>query len=151
GSDVAGLATRAVHDGDVWLVRGQKVWTSLAHDASFGLLLARTDPEAPKHQGITAFLLPMHQPGVTVRPLRHIAGDAHFNEVFLDDAHVDDSLRLGEVNEGWRIAISVLTGERQMISGAGAALPGTVGGRTVASLIRRHAPVADRSLRQRLA
>jgi alkylation response protein AidB-like acyl-CoA dehydrogenase len=151
GSDVAGLATRAVCDGDTWSFTGQKVWTSLAHEADYGLLIARTDPSLPKHQGITAFVLPMHQPGVTVRPLRHIAGDAPFNEVFLDDARTDDSLRLGEVNEGWRIAMSVVTGERQKLSGAGSALPGTTGGRSVAALIRRHAPVTDPSLRQRLA
>jgi alkylation response protein AidB-like acyl-CoA dehydrogenase len=151
GSDLAGLSTRAVRDGDVWLVRGQKVWTSLAHLASYGLLLARTDPDVPKHKGITAFLLPMDRQGITVRPLRHMAGDVEFNEVFIDGARVEDNLRLGEVNEGWQVAVSVLLNERQATSGSGGALPGTVTGRSVESLIRRHAPVSDPVMRQRLA
>ena len=151
GSDLAGLATRAVRDGDTWSVRGQKVWTSLGHIASFGLLLARTDPDAPKHRGITAFIMPMKQPGVVVRPLRQITGDAEFCEVFFDDAQVDDALRIGPVDEGWRVAISILMNERSAGSGSGAALPGTVAGRSVVALIRRHAPVGDPMLRQRLA
>ena len=151
GSDVAGLSTRAVRDGDTWIVNGQKVWTSLGHIAAFGLLLARTDPDVPKHRGITAFILPMRQPGVTVRPLHHLTGDAEFNEVFLDDARIDDSLRLGEIDDGWRVAVSVLNGERQRLSGAGASLPGTMTGRSVEALIKRHAPVADAVFRQRLA
>jgi alkylation response protein AidB-like acyl-CoA dehydrogenase len=151
GSDLAGLATRATRDGDRWLVSGQKVWTSYAHVASFGLLLARTDPSVPKHQGLTAFAMPVRQPGVTVRPLRHLTGDAEFNEVFFDDAPVADGLRLGPVNEGWRVAISVLMNERRADSGSGAALPGTVTGRSVDALIRRHSPVADPVLLQRLA
>ena len=151
GSDLACVSTRAIRDGERWVVRGQKVWTSMADRASFGLLVARTNPDVPKHRGITVFLLPMHQPGVTVRPLRDMTGDAPFNEVYLDDAVVDDSLRVGDIDEGWRIAISTVTGERQGLSGAGAALPGTVGGRSVESLIRRHTPIADPALRQRLA
>jgi alkylation response protein AidB-like acyl-CoA dehydrogenase len=151
GSDLAGLATRAVRDGDTWSVRGQKVWTSLGHLASFGLLLARTDPDAPKHRGITAFIMPMKQPGVVVRPLRQITGDAEFCEVFFDEAQVDDALRIGPVDEGWRVAISILMNERSAGSGSGAALPGTVAGRSVVALIRRHAPVNDPVLRQRLA
>jgi alkylation response protein AidB-like acyl-CoA dehydrogenase len=150
GSDLAGLATRATRDGDVWVVRGQKVWTSLGDVARYGILLARTDPDVPKHRGITAFLLPMDQRGVTVRPLRQLTGDAEFCEVFLDDATVDDSMRLGPVDGGWRVAISVLMNERQSVSGGGDALPGTVAGRSVEALIQRHAPVADPVLRQRL-
>jgi alkylation response protein AidB-like acyl-CoA dehydrogenase len=151
GSDLAGLSTRAVRDGEVWTVHGQKVWTSVAQQASFGLLLARTDPDAPKHRGITAFILPMRQPGVTVRPLKDIAGDAPFNEVFMDGAEVPDSLRLGEMNDGWRVALSVLTGERQTLGGGGGGgSSGTIGGRTVDALIRRHAPIADPGLRERL-
>jgi alkylation response protein AidB-like acyl-CoA dehydrogenase len=150
GSDLAGLETRAVRDGDAWVVTGQKLWTSLGDVASFGLLLARTDPDVPKHEGITVFLMPMHAEGVTVRPLRQLTGDAEFTEVFLDATHVDDRLRLGEVNDGWRVTRSVLMNERQAVSGSGAALPGTVTGRSVVSLIRRHAPVADPVLRQRL-
>jgi alkylation response protein AidB-like acyl-CoA dehydrogenase len=152
GSDLASLATRAVRDGDTWVIRGQKVWTSLGDIAAFGLLLARSDPDAPKHRGVTAFLVPMREPGVTARPLRQLTGDAEFCEVFFDDARIDDSLRLGPLNEGWRVAISVLMNERQSVAGGGgAALPGTVTGRSVATLIQRHAPVADPVLRQRLA
>jgi alkylation response protein AidB-like acyl-CoA dehydrogenase len=150
GSDLAGLSTRARRDGDTWVVRGQKVWTSLGDIASYGILLARTEPGVPKHRGITAFLLPMHQDGVTVRPLRQITGDAEFSEVFLDDTCIDDSLRLGPVDDGWRVALSVLTGERQAIAGGGASMPGTVAGRSVAALIQRHGPVTDPVLRQRL-
>jgi alkylation response protein AidB-like acyl-CoA dehydrogenase len=150
GSDLAGLATRAVRDGDTWVIRGQKVWTSLGDVAAFGLLLARTDPDVPKHRGITAFVLPMTQPGVTVRPLRQITGDAEFSEVFLDDARIDDSLRLGSVDDGWRVAISVLMNERQSVAGGGAALPGTVAGRSVMALVQRHRPITDPVLRQRI-
>jgi alkylation response protein AidB-like acyl-CoA dehydrogenase len=150
GSDLASLGARAVRDGDAWVVRGQKVWTSLGDVASYGLLLARTDPDAPKHKGITVFLMPMKQAGVTVRPLRQLTGDAEFCEVFFDDAPVDDSMRLGPVNDGWRVTVSILMNERQSVSGSGASLPGTVTGRSVTSLIRRYAPVADHALRERL-
>jgi len=151
GSDLAGLSTKAVAHGDLWAVRGQKVWTSLAHLASHGLLLARTNPALPKHQGISAFLIPLRQTGVTVRPLRHMAGDVEFNEVFLDDAVVEDRFRLGAVGQGWQVAVSVLSDERQASSGSGGALPGTVTGRSVEALIRHHAPVSDPVFRQRLA
>jgi alkylation response protein AidB-like acyl-CoA dehydrogenase len=151
GSDLAGLATRASQDGDGWVVRGQKLWTSLGDIAAFGILLARTDPEVPKHRGITAFLLPMDVAGVTIRPVRQLTGDAEFSEVFFDDVVIDDSMRLGPVGEGWRVATSVLMNERRSVSGSGAAMPGTVTGRSVAALIARHAPVTDPTLRQRLA
>jgi alkylation response protein AidB-like acyl-CoA dehydrogenase len=151
GSDLAGLATRATRDGDRWVVRGQKVWTSYAHLATWGLLLARTDPEVPKYNGITVFCLPMQQAGVVVRPLRQLTGDAEFNEVFLEDAVVDDSWRLGAIDDGWRVTRSILTNERISVSGSGAAPPGTVTGRSVESLIRRHSPVGDPVQRQRLA
>jgi len=150
GSDLAGLSTRAVRDGDVWKVNGQKVWTSLGHLSSFGMLLARTDPDVPKHQGITAFIMPMHQEGVTVRPLKHMGGDVEFTEVFFDDAEVPDSFRLGEVGDGWKFAVSVLGNERQAVSGP-SALPGTVTGRSLDGLIKRHAPISDPVIRQRLA
>jgi alkylation response protein AidB-like acyl-CoA dehydrogenase len=145
GSDLASLATRAVRDGDSWTVNGQKVWTSLGDQAAHGILLARTDPDVPKHKGISVFLIPMKQPGITVRPLRQITGDAEFSEVFLDDARVDDSLRLGEVNEGWRVTLSILMHERSALAGASSSI-----GRSVSGLVRRHAPVADPVLRQRL-
>jgi alkylation response protein AidB-like acyl-CoA dehydrogenase len=113
GSDLAGVRTRAVQDGDEWRLTGQKVWTSNAQFADVGLALARTDPHAAKHRGLTAFLLPMHTCGVDVRPLRQLTGGASFSEVFLDDAVVPDDLRIGEVGEGWRVAVSTLEAERQ--------------------------------------
>ena len=117
GSDVASLATRADLDGDEWVVNGQKVWTTVAHLASFGLLLARTDPDLPKHQGITAFLVAMDGPGVEVRPLHQITGEAEFNEVFFTDARIPDADRLGGVGEGWRVAVTTLMNERVAIGG----------------------------------
>src|SRR5439155_12701547 len=117
GSDVATLATRAVRDGDEWIVNGQKVWTSSAHLSSYGLLVARTDPDVPKHKGITAFIVDMHAPGVEVRPLRTMSGTAHFNEVYFTDARIPDSQRVGEINEGWRVAVATLANERVSIGG----------------------------------
>jgi alkylation response protein AidB-like acyl-CoA dehydrogenase len=112
GSDLAGLSTRAIATGDEWVVRGQKVWTSRGAYAQRGLLLARHDPSVRKHQGITAFGIDMHANGVDVRPLRQMNGDAHFTEVFLDDARVMDSDRIGAVGEGWRVALTCLSYER---------------------------------------
>ncbi|WP_322748108.1 MULTISPECIES: acyl-CoA dehydrogenase family protein [unclassified Frankia] len=117
GSDVAALATRAEPDGEHWIVNGQKVWTSLAHRARHGLLLARTDPDVPKHAGITAFLLDLASPGVEVRPLRQMDGNAHFNEVYLTDVRVPDANRLGEVGAGWKVAVATLLNERVSIGG----------------------------------
>jgi len=117
GSDVASLATRAERDGDEWVVNGQKVWTTLAHLASFGLLIARTDPDVPKHRGITAFLVDMHAPGVEVRPLYQITGEAEFNEVFFTDVHVPDTARLGEEGNGWGVSLTTLMNERVSIGG----------------------------------
>jgi alkylation response protein AidB-like acyl-CoA dehydrogenase len=112
GSDLAGLTSRAVRDGDTWIVNGQKVWTSLGHMADFGMLLARTDPDAPKHSGISWFVCDMHQPGVEVRPLREMTGNAMFNEVFLSDVRVEADAVIGEINEGWRVANTTLAFER---------------------------------------
>jgi alkylation response protein AidB-like acyl-CoA dehydrogenase len=112
GSDVAGLSTRAVRDGDEWVVNGQKVWTTLAHIARWGLLVARTDPDQPKHKGMSYFIVDMKAPGVEVRPLRQITGDAEFNEVFFTDVRIPDSQRLGKVGEGWKAALTTLMNER---------------------------------------
>jgi alkylation response protein AidB-like acyl-CoA dehydrogenase len=118
GSDVAGLSTRAERDGEEWLLNGQKVWTTLAHISSFGLLIARTNPEVPKHKGMTAFLVDMKAPGVEVRPLFQITGEAEFNEVFFTDVHMPDSARIGAEGEGWPVAVTTLMNERVSIGGA---------------------------------
>jgi alkylation response protein AidB-like acyl-CoA dehydrogenase len=154
GSDLASLATRAVRDGDEWVVTGQKVWTTWGQDADFAILLARTDPTRPKNKGITYFLVHMHQPGVDVRPLRHISGEVEFNEVFLDQARVPDFGRLGDVNDGWRVAGATLSSERQMVAGAGSGGSGRVGGSGVDRLLklaREHGLAGDPMVRQRLA
>src|SRR6266487_4956525 len=117
GSDLAGLSTRAVKDGDEWVVNGQKVWTTGAQHSDVAILLARTDTEAPKHEGITYFLLDMRTPGIDVRPLRQINGVAHFNEVFLDDVRLPLDAVVGDVHKGWTVARTTLTSERALIGG----------------------------------
>ncbi|GAA1022777.1 acyl-CoA dehydrogenase [Acrocarpospora pleiomorpha] len=148
GSDLASLSTRAVRDGDSWVVHGQKVWTSLGHVATRGILLARTDPDVPKHDGISVFLVDMTAPGVEIRPLRQITGDAEFNEVFLDGVVVSDFDRLGALGEGWGITRTILTHERSSDSGAGVQ-PGVIAGRSVEEVLRRAARATDRDLRAR--
>ena len=115
GSDVAGLSTRAERDGDEWVINGQKVWTTLAHTSLWGMLLARTDPDLPKHRGLTYFIIDMDQPGIEVRPLRQLTGESEFNEVYFNDALVPDRYRLGERGDGWRVSITTLMNERVFI------------------------------------
>ena len=118
GSDVASLSTRAVRDGDEWIVNGQKVWTTLAHRARWGMLVARTDPDVPKHRGLTYFVVDMTAPGVEVRPLRQMTGDAEFNEVYFTDVRIPDAERLGDVGNGWAVSLTTLMNERVSIGGA---------------------------------
>ena len=126
GSDLAALATRAVPDGDSWVVSGQKLWTSSAHKADWGLLVARTDPDVPKHAGLTYFACDMHAPGVEVRPLRQLTGEAEFNEEFLTEVRIPDSDRIGGVGEGWTVAMTTLMSERVSI-GSSRAFPRDAG------------------------
>jgi alkylation response protein AidB-like acyl-CoA dehydrogenase len=119
GSDFAGLGTRAVRDGDEWVVNGQKVWNTLAHLADWGMLVTRTNPTVPKHRGLTYFLLDMRSPGVDVRPLRQITGEAEFNEVYLTDVRIPDAHRLGDEGDGWRVSLTTLMNERSSIGAGG--------------------------------
>jgi len=157
GSDLAGLATRAVRvngdgeagDGENWRVSGQKVWTSIAHAARWGLLLARTDPDVPKHAGLTYFGLDMDQPGVEVRPLRQLTGEAEFNEVFLTDAGVADTDRIGGIGEGWRVAQATLMNERVAIGGGALPREGGMAG-LAARAWREHPEARTPGLHDRL-
>ncbi len=144
GSDLAGLGTRAVRDGDEWIVSGQKVWTSVAERAEWGILLARTDPAAPKHKGITYFLVDMRTPGIEIRPLRQMTGHCHFSEVFLDDVRVPHANVVGAVDDGWRVAQTTLASERTAIAGGsgGADPPGLI------ELARRYGKAHDPLTRQ---
>ena len=125
GSDVAGLSTRATKEGDSWTVNGQKVWTSLAHVSKWGMLLARTNPDAPKHMGMSYFLLDMESPGVEVRPLHQITGEAEFNEVFFTDVKIPADRLMGRESEGWKVAITTLMNERTAIGGGGPSRKGS--------------------------
>ncbi|MSO78889.1 MAG: acyl-CoA dehydrogenase [Acidimicrobiia bacterium] len=149
GSDLAAVRTLAVRDGDEWILNGQKVWTSMAHLADVGEILCRTDPEKPKHRGLTAFLLDMRAPGVEVRPLRQMTGGASFNEVFLTDVRVPDHQRLGAVDDGWSVALTTLMNERASIGsglGQGASVAPTV---RLIEMYRRYGE-GDPVLRDRL-
>ncbi len=150
GSDLAGLSTRAVRDGDEWVVNGQKVWTTGAHYSQFGILIARTDPDAPKHRGITYFICPMDLPGIEVRTIRNIAGADSFNEVFFTDVRIPHDNVVGEVNDGWRLAKVTLGNERVSLS-TGGVLWGN--GPTALDVLAeaRALGVSDAVMRQRLA
>ncbi|MGW6495395.1 acyl-CoA dehydrogenase family protein [Nonomuraea angiospora] len=149
GSDVASLQTRAERDGDHWIVNGQKVWTSVAHHADWGLLLARTDVEVPKHKGLTMFVVDMHHPGVTVRPLKDMTGRSNFNEIFFDDVPIPDEHRVGEVNDGWSVAVTTLLHERLSIS-AGVGMSGQKEDPTSLEALRRVVDTGDPLVRDEL-
>ncbi|MFF3706618.1 acyl-CoA dehydrogenase family protein [Streptomyces phaeochromogenes] len=152
GSDLASVATKAVRDGEDWVLNGQKVWTSVAQHSQIGLALARTNPDAPKHRGITAFLVPMDAPGVEVRPLRQMTGGADFNEVFLTDVRVPDDHRLGEVDGGWTVALTTLMNERATVGSEGAGpVAAALSPDRLSALMRATWTWDDRALRARLA
>lgn len=148
GSDLASLSMRAERDGDDWILTGQKVWTSGAHLADFGECICRTDPTAPKHRGLTAFLVPLDAPGVEVRPIRQMTGGTAFNEVFMDGVRIPDSLRLGAEGEGWAVALTTLANERGGGGGAATIVPGSF--QRVLDLARHLGRSGDPIVRQEL-
>jgi acyl-CoA dehydrogenase len=152
GSDLAGLQSRADRDGDEWILNGQKVWTSGAHYSDLGEIICRTDPDMPKHKGLTGFVVDMHAPGVEVRPLRQMTGGAAFNEVFFTDVRVHDSHRLGDVNGGWNVALTTLMNERMSIgAGGGGGGLGMASGTRLIEMVRHFGLADDGVTRQELA
>ncbi|HEX5615877.1 MAG TPA: acyl-CoA dehydrogenase family protein, partial [Acidimicrobiia bacterium] len=149
GSDLAGIQTRAERDGDEWILTGQKVWTSGAQYSDIGEIITRTSPDKPKHKGLTMFLIDMHAPGIEVRPLRQMTGGASFNEVFLTEVRVPDSHRLGDVDEGWTVALTTLMNERASIGGGGVGAAST-GATRLVELARRMGVGDDPVIRQRI-
>jgi alkylation response protein AidB-like acyl-CoA dehydrogenase len=150
GSDLASLATRAVRDGDEWMVTGQKIWTSLAQLARFGILIARTDPEAPKHQGISYFVCPMDAPGIDIRPIVEMTGAHMFNEVFLDEVRLPAANLVGEPGQGWSLAKVTLGNERVSLSSGGALWGQGPTGADLVDLVRERGGVDDPVLRDRV-
>ncbi|MFD2350286.1 acyl-CoA dehydrogenase family protein [Nonomuraea ferruginea] len=148
-SDVASLQTRAERDGDDWIVNGQKVWTSVAQHADWGLLLARTNVDVPKHKGLTMFVVDMHHPGVTVRPLKDMSGRSNFNEIFFDDVHIPDEHRVGDVDDGWSVAVTTLLHERLSIS-AGVGMGGQKDNPASLEALRRTVDTSDPLVRDEL-
>jgi alkylation response protein AidB-like acyl-CoA dehydrogenase len=124
GSDLAGIRTKAVRDGDDWIIDGQKVWTTNAHLSDFGIIVTRTDPSAPKHKGLTMFVVDMHAPGVEARPLKQMSGGSDFNEVFFTGVRVNDSHRVGNVGDGWKVSLTTLMNERLAVGGKPGHAPG---------------------------
>lgn len=151
GSDLAALATSAVRDGDEWIVNGQKIWTSLGHLASYGILIARTDRNAPKHKGITYFVCPMDAEGLEVRPIIEMTGGHTFNEVFFSDVRIPNDNVVGDVNDGWRLAKVTLTNERVSLSGGGALWGNGPEAGDLLDAVRAAGGVGDPLMRQRLA
>jgi alkylation response protein AidB-like acyl-CoA dehydrogenase len=151
GSDLASLQTKAVRDGDEWVVTGQKVWTSGAHLSDIGEIICRTDPDAPKHKGLTGFVVDMHAPGVEVRPLRQMTGGASFNEVFFTEVRIPDSHRLGDVNGGWTVALTTLMNERAAIGGGMASGGGNMSTQRLIELVRHQGRHRDPLVRQQMA
>jgi len=145
GSDLAGLNTKAELDGEEWIVNGQKVWTSGGQYADVGMLIARTDADAPKHRGITYFAISMDQPGVDVRPLKEMTGRAMFNEVFLSDARTNDSDAIGDYNDGWRVANTTLMWERASLGAANVAVPSCMPGSIAGNLDKRAGDIVDQA------
>jgi alkylation response protein AidB-like acyl-CoA dehydrogenase len=150
GSDLAGIQTKAERDGDEWVISGQKVWTSGAQYSDIGEIITRTDPDKPKHKGLTMFVVDMHAPGVEVRPLRQMTGGASFNEVFFDEVKVHDSHRLGDVDEGWTVALTTLMNERAAIGGGGAGV-GSLSVDRFVDMARHYGVSDDPIVRQQLA
>ena len=151
GSDLAALRTRAEKDGDEWVVNGQKIWTSGAHFSDYAILVVRTDPDVPKHKGLTYFFVDMKSPGIEVKPIRQISGDSNFNEVYFTDVRIPDAHRLGAVGQGWQVAITTLMNERAAIGGGGG-----LGFKQVFELAQRltidgRPAIEDRAVRARLA
>ena len=152
GSDLAGLQTRAERDGDEWVINGQKVWTSGAHYSDIGEIICRTDPNLPKHKGLTGFVIDMKAPGVEVRPLRQMTGGASFNEVFFNDLRVPDDHRLGDVNAGWTVALTTLLNERASIgAGGGSGMGGIGNSQRLIAMLRHYGLDQDPVYRQELA
>lgn len=151
GSDLAGLRTRATRDGVGWIVNGQKIWTSHADIADFGLLLTRTDTKVPKHAGLTAFFIDMRSPGIDVRPIKRISGDHSFNEVFFSDVRVPDTQRLGEVGDGWRLALTTLSHERLAIGESGGPTFSDIFNLCSRERIGATSPIENQAIRQKLA
>lgn len=151
GSDLAGIQTRAERDGDEWILNGQKVWTSGAQYSDIGEIITRTSTDKPKHKGLTMFLVDMHAPGVEVRPLRQMTGGASFNEVFFTDVRVHDSHRLGDVDEGWTVALTTLMNERASIGGGGGSMSDNGMISRIVELARHSGRANDPVVRQQLA